>query len=145
MISGMSLKTVLIKPKSRIRGTRAEKYRSKFEKTLADSLLQSNTKYEYETLKLEYTLTKSYSPDFILENGVIIEAKGVLTSDDRRKMKAVKEQHPSLDIRFVFQNSSNKLNRKSKTTYAKWAETHGFLWANKRIPKKWLKPLEKSG
>jgi len=43
-----------------------------------------------------------------------------------------------LDIRFVFSNSRNKLNKKSKTTYADWCDKHGFKWADKQIPKSWI-------
>jgi len=53
-------------------------------------------------------------------------------------MKAVKKQWPKMDIRFVFQNANNKLNKRSKTTYAQWADKHGFPWAHKRIPEEWL-------
>lgn len=118
---------------------RKGKFRSIFESDLAKSLKSSKVKFEYETQKLQYVLRKTYTPDFILPNGVYIEAKGVLTPADRTKMRAVKEQHPNLDIRFVFQNANNKLSKHSKTTYAQWADRHGFPWAHKRIPKEWLK------
>lgn len=115
------------------------KYRSKFEISLATSLKRRKAKFKYEALDIPYILEKKYKTDFTLRSdNLIIEAKGVLTPDDRRKMKAVKAQHPHLDIRFVFQNADNKLNKKSKTTYAQWAEKNGFLWAHKDIPDEWL-------
>ena len=45
-----------------------------------------------------------YIPDFVLDNGIIIETKGLFTSEDRRKHIEVQKQHPELDIRFVFTN-----------------------------------------
>jgi len=115
------------------------KFRSKFEATIAKDLNKKKVKYSYEGEKLEYVLIKQYLTDFILlDNGIIIEAKGVLTSADRQKMKAVKEQHPEADIRFLFQRASNKLNKKSKTTYSMWAEKHGFPWAEGKVPKEWI-------
>lgn len=114
-------------------------YKSGFERTLAAQLKRLRVKFEYETVQLPYILRKTYSPDFvILENGVLIEAKGVLDDDTRAKMLAVKEMHPDRDIRFVFMNANNKIRKGSKTTYAAWAEKHGFPWAEKEIPKEWL-------
>ena len=43
-----------------------------------------------------------------------------------------------LDLRFVFQNQNNKLFKGSKTTYAQWAEKHGFMFAHRHIPQSWL-------
>jgi len=114
-------------------------FRSKFEESLASQLSKEKIEYEYESEKYSYVLVSNYTPDFILPNGIRIEAKGVLKPADRRKMKAIKEQHPELDIRFVFQNAKNKLNKNSKTTYGMWADKAGFLWSHKRIPDKWLK------
>ena len=113
-------------------------FRSGFERTLAASLQKRKIKFGYETIKLAYTLNHIYSPDFILPNGVIIEAKGKLTPQDRTKMIAVKKQYPELDIRFVFMRGENTLNASSKTTYMSWAEKNGFPAADGEIPDKWL-------
>ena len=54
-------------------------------------------------------------------------------------MSLIKKQYPELDIRFVFMNANNKIYKGSKTTYAMWANKHGFEWAEKNIPEEWLK------
>jgi len=113
-------------------------YRSGFEERVAGVLTDAKVAFSYETLRLEYFKTCHYKPDFILPNGVILEVKGYFTASDRTKHKLVKECHPELDIRFVFQNANNTLSRKSKTTYAKWCDTNGFKWCHQRIPNKWL-------
>lgn len=113
--------------------------RSGFEHQLALQLRRKRVKFKYEALILPYSIDHQYKPDFILGNGIIIEAKGEFRPADRRKMLAVKRAHPDLDIRFVFQNANNKLNKKSKTTYAKWAERNGFPWAHNVIPDEWLR------
>lgn len=113
-------------------------FRSGFERTLDTQLKREKVKYGYETLKLPYVIESVYSPDFILENGVIIEAKGKLDADDRRKMIAVKKTYPHLDIRFVFMAAQNSIVG-GKQTNAMWAEKNGFPWADKRIPEDWLK------
>jgi len=114
------------------------KYRSGFEQTLANQLQRSGVAFEYETVKLEYQKIATYTPDFILPNGIIIEAKGVWTVEDRTKHLLVRQQHPHLDIRLVFMNAFNKIRKGSNTTYARWCEKKNILYANKTIPKQWL-------
>ena len=127
--------------KKRRRGTVRSSYRSGLELDIAKDLLGRGEKFKYETLKVKWVLheNKTYTPDFILPNGVIIEAKGRFTLQDRKKHLAVKEQQPELDIRFVFSNSRSKLYKGSKSTYASWCEKFGFQYADKRIPDDWLK------
>ena len=113
-------------------------FRSGFERTLATQLKRSKVACEYESLKLPYVIEHVYNPDFILGNGIIIEAKGRFrTSAEPAKMKAVKQHHPDLDIRFVFMDAHQKLPGQ-KSTYAQWAERHGFKWASGSIPEEWL-------
>lgn len=81
----------------------------------------------------------TYRPDFLLlANGILIESKGYFLAEDRTKHLLVKEQHPSLDIRFVFSRARNPLRKGSRTTYAAWAEKHGFRWAEGDIPLDWI-------
>tara|TARA_R110000796_G_scaffold54007_2_gene126448 strand:- start:451 stop:831 length:381 start_codon:yes stop_codon:yes gene_type:complete len=120
---------------------RSGKYRSGLEKRIADALTISKVKFQYETKKFKYVKVSNhtYTPDFILPNGIIIEAKGRFTSQDRKKHLLVKEQHPTLDIRFVFSNSKAKLYKGAKTTYGDWCTKNGYKYADKTIPKGWLK------
>ena len=114
------------------------KYRSKFEAGVAASLNERRVPFQYATLTLDYVIEAKYTPDFILPNGVIIETKGRLLKEDRRKMIAVKKQHPDLDIRFVFQNGNDKISRaKRSVTYGQWATRHGFKWSSGFIPNSW--------
>jgi len=114
-------------------------FRSGLEYKVACQLDDLGVAYEYENLRVKYQRREStYTPDFELPNGIIIEAKGRFTSSDRSKHLRIKEQHPELDIRFVFSNSNNKLNKNSNTTYAGWCEKHGFRYSDKTIPKEWV-------
>lgn len=74
----------------------------------------------------------------MLPNGIIIETKGLFQTDDRKKHRLIKAQYPDLDIRFIFSNANAKIAKKSKTTYAKWAEDCGFKWAHRDLPQAWL-------
>ena len=121
-------------------------YRSGLEKKLADYLESIKVKYDYETIKIEWEdlAYRTYTPDFILYNGIIIETKGMFTAADRRKHLAVKRQHPKLDIRFVFENSRRKLRKGAKSTYSEWCSKYGFLYYDRIIPKDWLKERGKN-
>ncbi len=94
--------------------------------------------FAYEELKVGYTKPCKYTPDFVLSNGVILEAKGWWKPADRTKHLLVRRDNPELDIRFVFQRAKNTLSKQSKTTYADWCDKHGFLWCDREIPKSWL-------
>lgn len=116
-------------------------FKSGFERTLSTQLKRRGVCWEYETLKLPYKINHVYNPDFIVttESGrqIIIEAKGRFRPGDVAKMRAVKAQHPHLDIRFVFMAAHNNIPGQ-KGTYAKWAERHGFPWADGSIPEEWF-------
>ena len=115
-------------------------YRSGLEDVISEDLKKRGVDFGYETVKIKWQLieSKTYTPDFILPNGVIIETKGRFVLDDRKKHLKVREQNPDLDIRFVFSNSRNKIRKGSKTTYAMWCEKNNFLYADKRIPDEWI-------
>ena len=106
---------------------------------MAFALIDAGVTFSYETLKLSYSRPSTYTPDFILPNGVVLEVKGFWPPSDRTKHKLVKETHPDVDIRFVFQNAFNTLSKSSKTTYADWCDKHGILWCHRKIPEEWLK------
>jgi excinuclease UvrABC helicase subunit UvrB len=113
-------------------------FRSVFERTLDTQLKSSGVAYDYEKAKVPYILSYNYIPDFYIpKTGIYIEAKGYLRSADQIKMRAVKRQHPNLDIRFVFMEATKKVPY-TKSTHAQWAERHGFPWAEGRIPEEWL-------
>lgn len=95
----------------------------------------------YETFKLPYVVPEKrhfYTPDFLLPNGIIVEAKGIFDSTDRAKHLFVKAQMPDLDIRFVFTRSAAPINPGSKTTLADWCRKYGYQFADKLIPAEWF-------
>ena len=116
----------------------SSKYRSKFESRVAAALTQNKVGFTYEDMTLPYIIEAVYRPDFILENGVVVETKGFFSPQDRRKMLAVQKQHPDLDIRLCFQNAKDKISRaKRSITYGQWATRHGFKWSSGTIPSSW--------
>jgi len=117
------------------------RYRSGLEKEVAAYLRKTQKKVRYEVLKVEWEdlRYRTYTPDFVLDNGIIIETKGIFDSEDRRKHREIQRQHPELDIRFVFSNAKAKLYKGAKSRYFNWCEQHKFQWANRVIPEDWLK------
>lgn len=118
------------------------KYRSQLEAKVGAALQERAVPHEYETLTIPYTQpekSRRYTPDFVLPNGIVIEVKGQFTSGNRSKHIMVRDSWPKLDIRFVFGRSNNRISKRSKTTYAKWCDTHGFMYADQFIPVEWIR------
>ena len=122
-------------------GTTQMRFRSGLEERTAKYLKKLKVKFTYENLKIRWQdlRYRTYTPDFVLANGIIVETKGRFITSDRQKHLMIKEQHPDLDIRFVFSNPNSKLYKGSKTTYADWCDKHGFKWAKEEIPLEWIK------
>lgn len=124
------------------RGCATGRYRSGLEDKIASQLEQAGIKYSYEGWKIPYVIPASnhtYKPDFILPNGIIVEAKGIFDTEDRTKHLLIREQFPELDIRFIFSSVNTKIYSGSKTTVAAWCDKNNFLFAAKLIPSVWLK------
>jgi Phage endonuclease I len=116
-------------------------FKSGLEENISQQIEGKGIVVQYESEKIPYIVPASqhtYNPDFRLPNGIIVETKGRFVAADRKKHQLVKEQHPNLDIRFVFSNSKNKISKNSKTTYGMWCEKNGYKYADKEIPEEWF-------
>ena len=139
-----SKRTISVKRKTPLTAKQVgQKYgfRSGLEERIAKQLEDSGVEFTYEQLKLNYIKPASshvYTPDFVLANGIIVETKGRFLPADRQKHMLVKKHNPTVDIRFVFSNSSARISKKSRTTYADWCKKYGFKYADKEIPQEWI-------
>lgn len=128
-------------------------FRSGLESVNARFMQTHGVDFEYETRRIYYTVPRrlaSYTADFVLANGIIIETKGLFDAEDRAKHLLIKEQYPDLDVRFVFSRSATtltkvfkivdgaKLRRENPSTYASWCQKHGFMFSDKTPPLDWL-------
>lgn len=123
------------------KNSKGETLRSGFEVMLTNELSRLKVNYAYEAIRIPYTppqKLKHYIPDIILPNGIIVEIKGRFISADRQKHKYIKALYPDLDIRFVFQRATQKINKGSKTTYGDWCKTQGIKYHEGFIPKTWI-------
>lgn len=115
------------------------KYRSGLERGMGRLLHDVGVPFSHESERIPYHKLHHYLPDFHLSDlGYFIETKGRFLPQDRAKHLLIKQQHPDIDLRFVFQNPKAKLSKKSKTTYGQWCEKHGFLYSGKKIPSSWF-------
>jgi hypothetical protein len=121
-----------------------ERMRSGFEKKVAKCLEKKKVQFEYEKERLPYlvpTIRKVYTPDFLLPNGIVIEAKGNFDRASRKKMALVLEQHKDRDIRMLFMRD-NPINKGSKTKYSDWCKERGIKFhisSLGEVPDEWLK------
>ena len=143
--------TTLVKPamvhrtiSRRRRHAIANGYRSGLEETVSRQIADAGLTVSYETDKIEYVWperTSKYTPDFKLpkQGGFFfVETKGRWTVDDRQKHLLIRQQHPDIDIRFVFSNQNAPLYKGSPNRYCDWCDKHGFVYANRTIPPEWL-------
>lgn len=129
--------------------------RSGLEKKVGDDLIDRKVGFSYEANTYQWReilpraectscgekgtsfLVRSYTPDFFLSNGVILEVKGRFTSKDRKIAAAMKDQHPELDIRMVF-SKDNWLNRNHKNRYSDWCRSKGIKFVIGKVPEEWV-------
>jgi len=135
-------------------------YRSQLERDAAATLTEAGVPFTYEGDWVRYLVPEfeaKYKPDFTFAGcPIIIEPKGRFGGatnnrrtggreaavKERQKFILLKEQHPELDIRFIFSRAKTPIYKGSKTTYAKWADDHGFKWAEKVVPPAWIEEIK---
>jgi hypothetical protein len=123
------------------RGQRTKKgkvtFRSGLEALVA-SLLDANLlEWAHESVTLDYIVPQEvhkYTPDFTVDKypSLILEAKGIFSSQDRKKMMLVKHQHPDKEIVMLFGRATNPIRKGSKTTNASWCDKHDIKWIDLR-------------
>jgi hypothetical protein len=134
----------------RVRISKTVELKSGLEEVIYNYLKDNKVHFVYEGMKIKFELPtqkKSYTPDFPINDRFIVEAKGAFNSADRKKHKLIREQHPELDIRFIFSNSKTKIGKKSLTTYGKWCELFKFKFhciqsTKIPFPQEWLNEIK---
>lgn len=144
-------------------------FRSGLEREAAAKLTQAGVPFGFESQWIKYIVPEreaKYLPDFSFMKSddfpkgcpIILEPKGrfggavpggkfrVSTKDaavkERQKFVLLKQQHPELDIRFIFSRASTPIYKGSPTSYGKWATDHGFKWAEKVVPDAWIEEIK---
>ena len=104
------------------------RFKSGLEAEFAKKAFSMGIPRDYEPDTFAYQILSHYTPDFRIRRNFYVETKGYFSPSNRGRLLCFREQHPDITIYLVFQAPNNKLSSKSKTTYAEWAEKHGFKW-----------------
>jgi len=95
--------------------------------------------YEAETLVYQHKPQK-YTPDFLLSKKLLIEYKGKMTNETRKKLLSIKRCNPGRRLCIVFEKPNNKLSaRPNAGRYWQWAERNGFEWSDQVINPRWIR------
>ena len=140
-------------------------YRSLFEEKIAKYLTDNKVKFTYEPFSYKYftkvrgtscnkcgsddvSKERWYTPDFVLTNGVIIEAKGNLKPGNRSAYLDVlntSELVNRANFRILFQRNNRFGATRKRTgdrnTYEGWADKNGIIChtsALGHIPQEWV-------
>lgn len=130
-------------------------YKSGLEIAVSEQLNELGVRYDFEPAdgRISYEVPAkehTYTPDFVIQTKsgktIIVETKGIWDYADRYKHLLIRQQHPDLDIRFVFTRSKQRIRKGSKTTYADICKGRGrspfkgtcWKFADKKIPRSWL-------
>ena len=114
----------------------------------ASRLKSSKVPFTYEDTTFTYQYKpQKYTPDFTLtrktKKKVYLEYKGKLDGKTRKKMRAIRDSNPTLDVRLVFEKPKNKIYAGAKTRYWEWAERNGFKWYDAKDIKKIKRDLKR--
>lgn len=126
------------------------RYRSKLEQRIADQLEREGIPFEYEARKIPYLVPArqaKYLPDFFCPSNILLEGKGWFkTAAERQKLIHIRNANSGIDVRLVFQDANKPIYKGSPTTYADWATSHEFLWADWGIvPDEWIEEMKRNG
>ena len=116
----MAKKVTSKKPTKKGWVARKHGFKSGLEESISIQIDSKGIPVQYESEKIPYVVPASkhtYNPDFKLPNGIFVETKGRFVPADRKKHLLIKEQHPELDIRFVFTSSKNKISQTTKCNH----------------------------
>jgi hypothetical protein len=86
--------------------------RGSWERDVADWLNQQGIMWtrKHYVKYLDDSVNRTYSPDFFIpSDNTIIEVKGYYSDKDKRKMKLVQDQHPSLIVKMIMKKEIEKL------------------------------------
>jgi hypothetical protein len=120
-------------------------YHSKLEADIAEALKKTSAIHLYEGRRFLYEdkslQVRRYTPDFVFPgSNIVLEAKGFLSRENRKKYLTVQKMYPEIDLRFVFQDAKQKL-KGSQKSYAQWCESKRLKWSHGTVPEEWINEI----
>lgn len=119
------------------------RFDSNYEKVVYEDLVERGHTPIYHPFKKEYILNRTYTPDMLLPNNIVIESKGRHHDFHQtcRNIAAFIRQHPELDIRFLWQ-SNGKWTQTMRLS--DWCKKNNIKCAIGLVPEEWvLEPKKK--
>lgn len=102
------------------------RYRSKLEGKVA---LLLGEEWEYEKVRVDYTMHRKYTPDFT-KGDIYVEVKGFFRPGDQAKYIAIKEalDEEGKELVFIFSNPNKPVRKGAKLTHGKWCDKVGVRY-----------------
>jgi len=95
-------------------------FRSTWEANYARYLNHMDIKWKYESITYNLSENKTYTPDFILDDGTIVEVKGWLTKQGKEKLDSFRKEYPDAKIVVVDRKAYNELKKLYQFKLEKW-------------------------
>lgn len=95
-------------------------FRSSWEANYARYLNYVGIKWHYEIMTYELPEGCSYTPDFILEDGTIIEIKGWLTEKGKKKLNWFREIYPNVILKVVERSEYREIYQRFADVVPGW-------------------------
>ncbi len=106
------------------------KYRGSLQEKTAAALERRKIPFKYETYHLDYTVSKRFRPEFIIErdNGkkFFVMVFQNMTGEDRAELAHIVAQY-DVDIKIIFTNACIQIPG-TKMSYGEWADSMGIDW-----------------
>ena len=124
----------------RFNAKRVNGFDSQYEQTVFECIKAAGVVPEYHPPGVPYQLSAVYVPDFRVGD-IYLEIKGYFDQDQRRKMAAVREARPDLDIRILFQNRDRNIPG-GEMLLSKWCQKYRIKCAFRTMPDDWLEEMQ---
>lgn len=95
-------------------------FRSTWEANYARYLNYIGVKWKYEPITYNLANNKTYTPDFLLEDGTIVEIKGWLTKQGKEKLNAFTKEYPNVTVIIVTRKEYNEIKKNYQFEIEKW-------------------------
>ena len=106
------------------------KYRGSLQEKIASALGRRKIDFKYETYHLDYTVSKRFRPEFIIEredgSKFFVMCFQTMTDADRLELMHIVKQY-EVDIKIIFTNACAQIPG-TKMSYAEWADSLGIDW-----------------
>ena len=95
-------------------------FRSTWEANYARYLNHLGLRWKYEPVQYNLGNNRTYTPDFILEDGTHVEIKGWLTAKGAEKIRLFQEQYPAVKFDFVDKKRYTVLRKQYQFELRDW-------------------------